>query len=316
MDSKKIGIRIADGTIYPVLNEEESATKRMILTTAKDNQTEIHAEIFRGTGDDMENPVRIGQLRLKDISPKGKGQPEFELVLSTDPFGKLNARIVNTENNSEEFLSVDLAEVEMETEQGLEDFSMPDVDFSEPPGYESEYEGEQGKEEGKPARGSKWLLIVFIIAGLAIIAGIVFLIFNLLKQPEKDLEAEDTAKKTEQVAADQTVESQEPSPEPAKTEETAKPETEIEEPSVSGTRDAGKPASETSDITPPLSKDGIKGGVWYSIAWGDTLWDLSNSFYRTPWLYDRIAAENNIEDPDYIFAGKRIYIPQISSEQD
>jgi hypothetical protein len=271
----------------------------------------------------MEDPIRIGQLRLKGISPKEHGQPEFELVLSTDPFGKLNARIVDTENSNEEFLSVDLAEVEMETEEGLEDFSMPDVDFSESPEFEPEYEKdtvpsdyqEEEKEEEKPARGSKWLLLVFIIVGLALIAGIVLLIFNLLKQPEKDLEAEDNGNNTEQVAADETVEPQETSPEPAETEEAAEPETEIEEPSVSETGDEKQPASEASDIPPPPSKDGIKGGVWYSIAWGDTLWDLSNSFYRTPWLYDQIAAENNIEDPDYIFAGNRIYIPQISLEQ-
>ena len=52
------------------------------------------------------------------------------------------------------------------------------------------------------------------------------------------------------------------------------------------------------------------GGVWYWIRWGDTLWDLSNSFYRNPFLYGKIAQANNIADPDKILAQSKIYIPR------
>ncbi|MBN2552619.1 MAG: LysM peptidoglycan-binding domain-containing protein, partial [Spirochaetales bacterium] len=51
-------------------------------------------------------------------------------------------------------------------------------------------------------------------------------------------------------------------------------------------------------------------GVWYQIKWGDTLWDIAATYYRNPWLYPKIARENRITNPDLIFAGTRIFIPE------
>ena len=49
--------------------------------------------------------------------------------------------------------------------------------------------------------------------------------------------------------------------------------------------------------------------VTYKIRWGDTLWDLADSFYNNPWLYKKIASSNNIKNPDYIISGTTITIP-------
>ncbi|MFP4384455.1 MAG: LysM peptidoglycan-binding domain-containing protein [Spirochaetia bacterium] len=308
MDSKKIGIRVADGTIYSVLDEDEHSTKRVILTTARDDQAEIHAEIYRGTGEEMVNPVRIGQLKLGDLNPKKKGEPELELILGTDPFGKLTARLLDPEKNNEEFLSVDLNEIDTESDDLSEDYSVPDVDLSPTEPFEpqipvSEYEGPEENEPAEEKKGSKWLVALFVFIGLAVIAGLVFLIFTLLKQQENNLEAGDAQNPSVAAESDSTVAPQEESSEPAGMESKTVPEPEVEEP------DSRKAAETPGAVS---AQNGKKGGVWYSIAWGDTLWDLSNSFYRTPWLYNQIAAENNIEDPDFIFAGNRIYIPEVT----
>jgi nucleoid-associated protein YgaU len=50
-------------------------------------------------------------------------------------------------------------------------------------------------------------------------------------------------------------------------------------------------------------------GAPYKIRWGDTLWDISEAFYRNPWLYPRIARFNNIRNPDLIISGNTIRIP-------
>ena len=52
-----------------------------------------------------------------------------------------------------------------------------------------------------------------------------------------------------------------------------------------------------------------RNGVVYQIQWGDTLWDISEAFYRNPWLYPRIARYNNIRNPDLIISGFNIRIP-------
>jgi nucleoid-associated protein YgaU len=50
-------------------------------------------------------------------------------------------------------------------------------------------------------------------------------------------------------------------------------------------------------------------GVNYTIRPGDTLWDISEAFYRDPWLYPRIAQHNNIRNPNLIISGRIIRIP-------
>ena len=52
---KTIGIKLADGTFYPVL-EEGTPKKRMLdLTTAKDNQTKVQIDLYRSENGTMED---------------------------------------------------------------------------------------------------------------------------------------------------------------------------------------------------------------------------------------------------------------------
>jgi nucleoid-associated protein YgaU len=70
-------------------------------------------------------------------------------------------------------------------------------------------------------------------------------------------------------------------------------------------------AQAASSAPPRSSKAQYRvGGVVYQVRWGDTLWDLSLSFYRTPWLYGKIAKANRIKNPNLIFAHSQIYIPE------
>ncbi|MDR0404023.1 MAG: LysM peptidoglycan-binding domain-containing protein [Treponema sp.] len=43
--------------------------------------------------------------------------------------------------------------------------------------------------------------------------------------------------------------------------------------------------------------------------WGDTLWDISEAFYRNPWLYPSIVRYNRIRNPNLIVSGTEITIP-------
>lgn len=56
---------------------------------------------------------------------------------------------------------------------------------------------------------------------------------------------------------------------------------------------------------PIVKADDVK----YKIKWGDTLWDISDTFYRNPWKYPRIANYNHIKNPDLILSGTEILIP-------
>lgn len=49
--------------------------------------------------------------------------------------------------------------------------------------------------------------------------------------------------------------------------------------------------------------------IRYKIKWGDTLWDISNAYYKNPWRYKMLARYNGIKNPNLIISGKYIYIP-------
>jgi nucleoid-associated protein YgaU len=77
-------------------------------------------------------------------------------------------------------------------------------------------------------------------------------------------------------------------------------------PPVSADR-RNRPAPPVASYKVPASIP--KEGVPYRIRWGDTLWDISEAFYRNPWLYPRIARFNRIRNPDLIISGTVIRIP-------
>ena len=60
---------------------------------------------------------------------------------------------------------------------------------------------------------------------------------------------------------------------------------------------------------PPPAPETKPAGVTYKIKWGDTLWDIADTYYKNPWRYKKIANYNNIKNPDYIISGTVITIP-------
>ena len=68
---------------------------------------------------------------------------------------------------------------------------------------------------------------------------------------------------------------------------------------------------ETPSVTPVQPSQATKKSdvVRYQVKWGDTLWDIAQSYYNNPWLYHRIASANKIKNPDYIMAGTILVIP-------
>ncbi len=73
---------------------------------------------------------------------------------------------------------------------------------------------------------------------------------------------------------------------------------------------AEKPAK-TEEKTQVKTVEGvaIKQSVRYRLRWGDTLWDISETFYKNPWKYKKIARYNGIKNPNRIVAGTYITIP-------
>ncbi len=67
-------------------------------------------------------------------------------------------------------------------------------------------------------------------------------------------------------------------------------------------------AEDVIPLPPPVNKQNTKDAT-YKIKWGDTLWDIANSYYKSPWKYKKIATFNKITNPDHIISGTTITIP-------
>lgn len=390
MDNSTIGIKIADGTYYPVIEGDSKKKKKLILTTVNDDQDSVQIDLYKGAGQVLADALYIGSLVIEDILPGMKGEPEIELILGVDAEGNMNAVAGDIGSADKQSLSVSLESLEnrefdspnFEIDDGFKDNDTEGDDhdddvfgdqtvFDEVPAlneddnieldgfgnndFEDESSGDDGFEDqtvfdevstlsededfGEAApfddfesdttfdeksepeensfsstenkkKRSPYALIVLIILIIAILGiGAFLVIRGLTGDSIPPLEAESAP-------------SVEPAAEPAYTDPPA------EEPVLTVVAEPELPAvTEPTKIVPIVKEpvtaqpvdsaasgvipsEGHGGGVWYRLKWGDTLWDLSNSFYRNPWLYGIIAVENGIKNPDIIYAGTDLLIPE------
>jgi hypothetical protein len=347
VDNGKIGIKVADGSFYPILDEGIAQKKRLVLTTVKDNQESVQIDLYKGRGEEMEDAAYVGSLLIENISPDTQGNAEVELVVGVDEEGNLESVAQDKRTGARQSLSVGLKDLDesglyevpdfsVEEDTDLEDIfgeeagdelsaELPDelsdesdfTEFNEPemedfgldefsdqdlsadlseqeaeleehqPEEEFAEESEKEKEEdesGSKARPILVALLVILAIGLlgALLYLFVFMAADQGETPPLQSQQEQTQEQPQE-HTDQAVAE-------------AAPEEEAED--------------EVVVVTPSRDEVEFTGGVWYKIRWGDTLWQISSSFYDNPRLYDKIAEENKIRNPDLIYAENSIFIPK------
>jgi hypothetical protein len=91
-----IGIKVADGKFYPILSENESAKKRIVLTTARDGQESVQIDLYRTATASMQDADFVGSLLVENIARTNKGEPSIELIVTSDEkSGRLSAKAVD-----------------------------------------------------------------------------------------------------------------------------------------------------------------------------------------------------------------------------
>lgn len=406
-----IGIKIANGDFYPILEEYSTVEKRLILTTVHNKQASVHIDLYKSNMQTLTDALYIGSLVVENIKSKPKGEPSIELVISSNKDGEISANAVDLDTSSKReppYLNVSLKSL-AEDVQEVPDFevsypAIPPLGLYEP----------VSKKKSTP-----WPILVFICVCLILIGFVLwFFLFRgyngtlfrsivtasepppvatpveaaepvtpaepaLMPKPEipaasdaPDEEPEPAAIQAvtretapepepdairivtpepepvtpepvaaaepvtpepepvtpepepvtpEPVAAAEPVATAEPSPEPQAAEpppESTATEVPAVPPSLAGPPLIEAPASpparqaalKRTRPSPPVASYKVpttipRGGVAYKIRWGDTLWDISEAFYRNPWLYPRIARFNRIRNPDLIISGTTIRIP-------
>ena len=81
---KKIGIKLADGTFHPLLEEGVPDKKKVVLSTIKDNQTTVKVDLYASEKSTMADAILIDTLQITDLEKQPNGQPEISLSISID----------------------------------------------------------------------------------------------------------------------------------------------------------------------------------------------------------------------------------------
>lgn len=343
----KIGIKLADGMFFPIMDDDASASETLELTTVRDNQRSVQINLFKKE-DDTSDPLYIGSLIVEDIHEKAAGEPTIELKLELDEDKNLSAEAVDKDSGSHQALRVSLEtfadqafddlDFDLSSEAADADINLSAANVNTDDSSESHqdfsaaafYADEDDEKEPEPKRGMPvWLLILLILLGIAaLVLGILLLTKKNLaeedrpmvvqpevaavipsqKRPVQESPASNTAPSlpadksvTEPPAPQAAAPAQPVKQEPSATQQPVQQEQPVkQEPPVQQTEPA---------VKEPAASIPTQKAIRYKLRWGDTLWDLSETYYRNPWLYTKIAAHNKLKNPDLIISGTYIEIP-------
>ena len=287
-------------------------------------------------GSDFDSEKTVDDSSL-DLGTEDLSLPDFD-DLDTPALG-------NSDDNDS---LLDLPDIDDEQKDSLtddiEDFTLPpdfDTSFSEEPMtseekpknptfapsnslfsnlYDKEtLEGTSSNydfnDEDKVKKSTKAPVIICIICAIICIIAVLLTLFvipsklNILSIFSKG-ESQSVEKEFEDAAEEQEVYEEELPALPEKTEAPAKVEIVVEE-TVPAKEDAIVVAETPTAIVPVEPESVVEKipDIRYKIVWGDTLWDISTAYYKTPWKYKKIAKYNKIRNPDHIISGTYILIP-------
>jgi nucleoid-associated protein YgaU len=321
VNDTNIGIKLADGSFYSVLEQEFEGQKKLVVTTVRDNQDTVQIDLYQSKPTDGDDSDYLGSLIIENIQPLPKGEPEIEVVVGRDEEGNLNAAASDRFTGERQSLSVSLQSLGEESQYEVPDFDIeeelqPDL-ASEPEPEEDLLTGEtypigpvdRRKEHLARKKRNPLLLAAFVLLCLILIAAVAFLLYRSLNgSPIPALRGGGPAAAAPAQAAAEAPAAGE-APAAADAQAAAETPAAVEAPAVPAAAETPA-AAEPAQPLPPPPAGKKSGGLWHDIKKGDTLWDISATYYRNPWLYHIIARENRIVNPDLILAGRKLYIPE------
>jgi hypothetical protein len=324
-----IGIKIANGEFYPIIDENVNSKKRLVLTTVHNKQHSVQIDLYKSVAKTMADALYIGSLVVENIKLKPKGEPSIEMIISSTESGEISAEAIDLDTSASgqhQYLNVSLKSLDEDTR----DYELPDFELEQnegpPTGLYERAETIKNKEERK-----RFPWIALIIVGILIVGLCLALWFFFIWGKGASGASSDTgispavSPPSQQSAPPQAPVSAQPPAQPAAPapSQPAAPAQPAVQPSPAQTPPPviTAPAEPRPPVTakrtrPPAPVSSYKvpatiprNGVAYKIRWGDTLWDIAEAFYRNPWLYPRIARYNGIRNPDLIISGRTIRIP-------
>ena len=232
-----IGIKVANGEFYPILEENTAAKKRLVLTTAHDDQKSVQIDLYRNPSDVMQKAQYMGTVVVENLPQRAKGEPSIELDIFSTEVGVITAEAFDTddaENAEHHRLQVSLKSLK-EKQDDVMDLPDFDLEFGQKDG--SPYYKNDAPQKKLPKKILPLIIAAAVLLVVAVGLGLWF--FVLKKDPNKTSDAAP----------------------PANTERTAPPATPVEPPpppplvepplDETATGETAEGAAEAGDAEPP-----------------------------------------------------------------
>lgn len=341
MNKDIIGIKLSDGSFYPVLTMGETSEKQLKLTTARDGQTSIRLHLYRSASGTMEDAEYIDSLRIDGLNFHAMNEPTVALSVNVDESGNIAAELSDPETGkfAAKTVAVPFTAFPVETpaasflddEPNISD--MPDI-----PDFDIDFDIPEPKDSSE---------------------------FDIPPLTEEDLDFDIPQDANNEDFSMQDSPFTDSSLYDGLSQEGKKKKGGISVPAAiciicaiiclcalgimifiappkwlmnlksipaydfeaaliqeEAAENAPSPYEDTivvSDepiipeqpvLIEPDADNDVSTQIKHLVKWGDTLWDIAGCYYKNPWAYPRIAKANNIKNPDYIVSGTILVIPR------
>ena len=125
---KTIGIKLADGSFYPVLEDNIPSEKKLELTTAHNNQTKVMVDLYRSATCTMEDAEYVDSLQIENLNARPNGEPEIKFTVSLDEDNQLSAKIVDSETGNESNTTITLVSRTLEERLVTDEYDINDTE--------------------------------------------------------------------------------------------------------------------------------------------------------------------------------------------
>ena len=123
---KTIGIKLADGSFYPVLEDNTPSEKKLELTTAHNNQTKVMVDLYRSATCSMDDAEYVDSLQIENLVARPNGEADIKFTISLDEDNQLSAKIVDSETGNESNTTITLVSRTLEERLVTDEYGIND----------------------------------------------------------------------------------------------------------------------------------------------------------------------------------------------
>lgn len=128
---KTLGIKLADGSFYPVMEEGVAQHKQLVLTTANNNQTKVMVDLYRSANCTMDDAEYVDSLQIDNLIEHPNGEVSIEFDVSLDENNQLMAHLIDEETGQQSDTALPLITRTLEERELTDEYAIKESEKNE-----------------------------------------------------------------------------------------------------------------------------------------------------------------------------------------